>query len=223
MIKEENRLNKNKVLIISIGSILACIGLFLILFFNIPRLTYGYNEKEDSYYVKNVYGNAKTYEIADTYKEKPVTSIGVRAFYKQTNLVELELPNSIKVIERLAFSECGKLEKINLESVKMIYRNAFSYCESLNNIKLTAEDVGASAFYKCAALNTIELSSPMRSIGSMAFAETNLKDISIPRSVTFLGTDCFYACFALKNINVYGSNLKTNTYLSTLAIVTYIG
>lgn len=216
-------MNKNKAILISIVSVCACIILFLILFFNIPRLTYGYNEKEDSYYVKAVYGNAKTYEIADTYKDKPVTGIGVRAFYKQTKLVELKLPDSIKIIERLAFSECSKLEVINLEYVQTIYRNAFSYCESLNNIDVTAEEVGASAFYKCSSLNTVKLSSPMRSIGSMAFAETNIKDISIPRTVTDLGTDCFYGCFALKNINVYGSSLKANAYLNTLAIVTYIG
>lgn len=216
-------MNRKKIIFISIGSICACIILFLVLYFNIPRLTYGYNEKEDSYYVKAVYGNAKTYEIADTYKEKPVTCIGVRAFYKQTKLVELKLPDSIKIIERLAFSECSRLEGINLESVQTIYRNAFSYCESLNNIEISAEEVGASSFYKCSSLNTVKLNSPMRNIGSMAFAETNIKDISIPRSVKALGTDCFYGCFALKNINVYGPNLKSNEYLSTLAIVTYIG
>lgn len=212
-----------KVYIITASIIIFCFILFLILFFNIPRLSYKYVETYDAYYVDKAYGNAKKYEIPDTYKNKEVIGIDTRAFYKHSNLREVILSDNIVVIERLAFSECKKLESINLDKVEIIYRNAFSYCSKLNDITLNATDIGASAFYKCESLNTLKLNEGIDSIGSMAFSHTILQNVTIPRSVTELGSDCFYGCYALQNIKVQGSNLKNNDYLKTLNIVTYIG
>lgn len=209
--------------IIPIGGILLGFIIFLICFYNIPRLSYRYMKEADVYYVEKAYGNAKTYHIPDTYKEKNVVGIDTRAFYQHSNLRTIQLPESIKVIGRLSFSECKKLESINLENVETIYRNAFSYCSSLQSIEIGATDIGASAFFKCESLETVSLLEGMKSIGSMAFSSTKIQSISLPRSVESLGNDCFSSCFALKNINVYGKNLEKNSYLRSLNIVNYIG
>lgn len=209
--------------IIPASSVVLALIIFLILFFNIPRVSYKYNDEYDGYFVSEAYGNAKTYNIKDEHKGKPVIGIDARAFYKHDNLREINLPSSIMVIERLAFSECNSLETINLENVEVIYRNAFSYCKSLDNIELSALNIGASAFYKCEALKLVKLNNSILTIGSMAFSETKIETISIPRSVKIIEVDCFYNCFKLKNISVYGNNLKDNEYLRSLNIVTYIG
>lgn len=195
----------------------------LALYFNIPRLTYRYIQEADVYYVSRVYGNAKKYEIPSEYKEKPVAGIGERAFYRHSRLEEVVLPESVKTIERLAFSECGSLRSISLDAVDTIVRNAFSYCKSLDNLTVSAKNIGASAFFKCSSLSDITLLEGIENIGSMAFYGTGLVQFSIPRSVKVLEGDCFTACFALRDINVYGSNLKNNEYLKTLNIVNYIG
>lgn len=197
--------------------------LSLILFFNIPRVIYKLNEDNDTYYVSKVYGNSKTYEIKSLYKDKQVTAIGERAFYRQSNLRSIELPESIKKISRLAFSECEKLEFINLDMVNEIERNAFSYCLSLKEVNIGAEYIGASAFYKCQSLEKIILLDGVLDIGAMAFSTTAIKKISIPRSCLYLRDDCFYDCYKLENINIYGPYLKMNEYLQSLNIVNYIG
>lgn len=210
-------------IIIPASSVIFAIVIFLILFFNIPRLSYKYNAEYDGYFVVEAYGNAKTYEVKSTHKGKPVVGIDTRAFYKHDKLEEINLPDSISVIERLAFSECKNLKFINLKNVDLIYRNAFSYCKKLDDITIAAEHIGASAFYKCDSLEIVKLENDILSIGSMAFAETKIKSISIPRSVEVIESDCFYNCLVLKNINVYGNKLKDNKYLKELNIVTYIG
>lgn len=216
-------MNKIKLKYIILGSVTFVVILFLILFFNIPRLSYEYNEEYEGYFITNAYGNAKEYKIPNEYKNEKIVGIGQRAFYNNSKLESLDLPASIKVIERLAFSECEDLKSINLDKVEIIYRNAFSYCYSLNHLKLGATDIGASAFYKCEALSDVVLLDTVKEIGSMAFSHTAITNISIPREVIYLQNDCFYGCYALKNINVYGNNLKNNKYLKELEIVTYIG
>lgn len=209
--------------IIPASSVVLALIIFLILFFNIPRLSYKYNSEYDAYFVSEAYGNAKTYEIKSTYKGKEVIGIDQRAFYQHDKLEEIHLPDSISIIQRLAFSECSNLKSINLDKVDTIYRNAFSYCYKLNNITIGAQLIGASAFYKCESLKIVKLNGGILTIGSMAFAETKIETISIPRSVKAVEVDCFYNCLLLKNISVYGDNLKDNKYLSELNIVTYIG
>lgn len=205
------------------GVLILALVIFLICFYNIPRLSYRYVKEEEVYYVSKAYGNASEYTIPETYKDKPVTGIDTRAFYRHSGLKRINLSQNITVIGRLAFSECRRLESISLENVETIYRNAFSYCVSLTSLELNAADIGASAFYKCENLSEVKLNEGLKTIGSMAFSATKIQNISIPRSVEVLGSDCFSDCFALRNINVYGNNLKNNTYLKGLNIVNYIG
>ncbi len=199
--------------------------LFLILFFNIPRLSYTYSKDYDAYYVSKVYGNASKYVIPDTYKNKEVIGIGTRAFYKKNNVKYIILGENVIYIDRLAFSECSKLETINLDKVDTIYRNAFSYCKKLDNITLSATNIGASAFYKCDSLNIVNLKEGVESIGSMAFADTKIQKISIPKSVFDVGNDCFYDCFALNSVKVYSHYLTNDSkkYLNSLAVVSWVG
>ena len=196
----------------------------LILFFNIPRIIYKYNPDTNTYFVSEVYGNAKSYEILDEYKNKKVTTIGVRAFYNHSNLEEIKLGKNIEHINRLAFAECKKLKTINLENVKEISRNAFNYDISLTEVNLDSiVDLGASVFLNT-SLEKVNFNdnNSLTTIGSLCFMNTNIKAISIPRSCNAIYEDCFYNCKNLIQINVYGSLLKNNDYLKSLDIVNYI-
>lgn len=198
------------------ASLILLIGIILILVFNIPRLTYSYSEEHNAYFVKNAFGNASEYEIKEEHKGLKVVGIDERAFYNHTKLESIYLPPSVKIIKRLAFSECDKLESINLENVDTIYRNAFSYCTSLDNIVLDAQFIGASSFFKCISLHNITLLENVYDIGSMAFAFTAIESIDIPRNVSSLENDCFYKCENLNSIIVNGGNLIANEYLKEL-------
>ncbi len=196
--------------------------IFIIIFItNIPKIKYKYNAEYDGYFITDVKGNAEYYEIKEYYKDLAVVGIDEHAFDKHNNLKEINLPSTIKFIGRMAFFECTKLEKINLDDVYEIERNAFSYCANLKEINLNASYIGASAFYKCSSLSNVDLNNTI-SIGTLAFSNTKIKNINIPSTCNFLGQDAFYECYLLENINVYGKSLKSNSYLKSLAIVNYI-
>lgn len=201
--------------------ILAIILMIIILITNVPRLEYKYSEEYDGYLVTKAIGNSETYNIKEKYNDIAVVGIAESAFKNHNNLKEINLPESLIFIGRMAFYECIKLENINLENVKEIERNAFSYCENLKNVKLNANYIGASAFYKCNNLKEIILNDT-KSIGDMAFANTKIKSINIPSTCIYLGDKTFNECYLLETINVYGPNLKNNQYLKSLAIVNYI-
>ncbi len=215
---------KKKILMLAIPITIFIVIFSLLLFYNIPRIKYKYDSSTDSYFVDEVYGNAKVYEIKNEYNNKMVTTIGVRAFYNHSNLEEIILPTNVSLINRLAFSQCPKLKKINLENVKDISRNAFDNDISLTEIKLdNLINLGASAFLNC-PLDKVDFSNNncLLSIGSMCFMNSKIKEINIPRSCKTIGEDCFYNCKNLIQINVYGSLLKNNDYLKSLDIVNYI-
>ncbi len=154
------------ILAISIGSTVALL-LFLILYFNIPRLNYTYDAATDSYYVDRVYGNASSYTISDEKNSKPVTKILSRTFMDITGIKRIDLGKNIKVIEDVmggTFIGCKNLKEISLTSTKTIGSYAFSFtaveCITLPE---TCKNVAEYTFYQCMNLNKIiVLSSSLR-------------------------------------------------------------
>lgn len=208
-------MNKKHIIIIALSILIIAITIFLICFFTIPRIKYSYDKKLDYYYVSRVYGNASYYEIADTINDKPVKKINSRAFMNKSNLEKVKLGSNIEEIERLAFLDCHNLLEINLDNVKIIGRNAFENCSSLNNITLNLDDILGGVFMGCSSLENVRLNNTL-SIGSYAFANTNINTISIPKSCVLVYEKSFYKCNNLKKILVFNELLMENSYLKSL-------
>ncbi len=62
--------------------------------------------------------------------------------------------------------------------------------------------IGRSAFAYCSALETIELSSELKTIGSFAFEATGIRNIVLPDSLQGVGLGAFKDCNSLKEITV---------------------
>ena len=95
------------------------------------------------------------------------------------------------------------------------------YDKSLKNITLSAKNIGASAFYKCTSLENIELNIGVKTIGSMAFSETKIKEIVIPNGVADVAVDAFIYCANLEKIVVKSKLLLENEYLKSLNNVVF--
>lgn len=201
---------KNKKILIPFISLIVLIMLliFLLLFFNIPRVRYKLDKDTNEYSVVGCYGNAKTYTIKDNINGIKVTSIGVRAFYNKTNLEEIIFENkeNIELIDRLAFSKCYKLAYIELDCVDEIERNAFSYCTLLKNVTLSAKYINSSAFY-ASGLESVTLNEGVKTIGSLAFSKTNISEVNLPSTISRLYQDCFNDMSSLKKITTTSENI----------------
>ena len=79
----------------------------------------------------------------------------------------------------------NQLESIRVpESVRSIEKKAFSFCASLKNVTLSdgLEEIGEMAFWACKALEHVSIPSTVTEIGKNAFAGCeNLKSVKIPR------------------------------------------
>ena len=81
-----------------------------------------------------------------------VTTVGDYAFSIYTNLINLSLPNTLKIIGKNAFDTCEKLTSLIIpEGCKTIEYGAFLYCSGLNTITLpnSLTSIGDYAFASC--------------------------------------------------------------------------
>ena len=93
-------------------------------------------------------------------KEYKVTSIGQKAFYKNTKLKRITIGNNITSIEDYAFYGCKNVTSIKMgKSVEIIGASSFRKCTKLTGIVLpkSIDELGKNAFYGCKKLKTITI------------------------------------------------------------------
>ena len=148
-----------------------------------------------------VFGNPSTISFIQN-----ITSIGNGAFYRCTNLTNIEIPKTVTSIGYYAFEECRSLTNIELpESLTSIDSSTFSGCTSLKNIELpeSVTTIDSGAFSGCTSLKNIELPESITSIGDYAFSNcTSLTNIKIPESITSIDNRTFSGCTSLTNIKL---------------------
>jgi hypothetical protein len=87
-----------------------------------------------------------------------VTSIAKRAFYNNTDIVNVTLPDTITLIDNAAFFNCYNLESVNIpDGVTKIGRSAFFGCGKLGDVFIPASvtEIVADAFFGCGSMDTI--------------------------------------------------------------------
>ena len=123
-----------------------------------------------------------------------VVEIGVNAFFVNSSIVSLVIPNGVKKIWNCAFKGCSKLEKIIFpEGLETIGAAAFGSCKSLKTVILpnSVSFIDRSVFEDCTALEKVVLNSNYK---------TDSLYSSRPRDGVFCGCDC------LKTAGPIGSN-----------------
>ena len=122
-----------------------------------------------------------------------VVSIGGYTFQNSTNLSSVTLPKTTTTVTDYMFDGCTSLKSVELPSnVKSINQRAFSN-SAIESIVLpdTVESIGFATFAH-SALKNITFGGNEKTIGKQAFEDCdNLAKITIPNSVTSLGTHVF--------------------------------
>lgn len=154
-------------------------------------------------------GSAGSLVIPSTTNGWPVTSIGDSAFYTNSSLTGVSIPNSVTNIGDYAFYECSSLSAVTMNnSVTSIGAWAFFYDVSLTNITIpnSVTIIGSYAFNHCHSLVSVLIGTNVTNIGILAFAQCfSLTNITIPESVTNVSDYLFFDCIALSGFTIPNS------------------
>ncbi len=134
------------------------------------------------------------------------TCISGHAFYGQTGLTSIELPNSIRNIGSYAFYGCSNLMSINVsENVETIESSVFSMCTSLKSvdIPISVTSIGSNAFQGCRSLTSIVIPDGVTSIGTHFFSGCcELINVNLPHDLSSIGDGAFYGCSKLSSLTI---------------------
>jgi uncharacterized repeat protein (TIGR02543 family) len=140
--------------------------------------------------------------IPETIDGMVVRRILPYAFYYNTSIVNLTMPNTIEAIEKFTFY-ASKISSISISSSATYIGNSAFENSSITSIYIPAsvKSIENSAFTR-SKLSTIifEAGSQLTYIGNSVFAyASSLTNIDIPESLTYIGGGAFYRTIWLTN------------------------
>lgn len=111
------------------------------------------------------------------------------------NLTNIELAEGLKVIPTGVFKDIP-IESINIPTtVEVLDDSAFYRCSALKSIDLSntkISEVADRAFYDCKSLIDVKLPETYSRIGSYAFENTKISSIDFPDEIVEIGWEAFY-------------------------------
>lgn len=164
---------------------------------------YNYMTNDGAVKIIRYLGDDEAVVIPESIGGLPVVSIGELAFEHNGNLKSAIIPDTVRNIERGAFSNSGLTNIIISGGVTNIANEAFRSCTNLQVVVIpdSVVSVGDFAFDICSGLNSAVIGSGVVNIGTRAFGYCNgLRYLAIPDSVNAIGEDAFYSCKNLTNI-----------------------
>ena len=134
-----------------------------------------------------------------------ITSVWLKAFLGCTNLTEVTLPDTLKIIETYAFRECTSLRSVQLpDGLEEIWTSAFS-ASGLESIYIpdSVTAIGESCFSGSRSLRYVHLPEGMESIPPRIFMDcTSLKVIDFPSTLKHIGESGLMECASLEQIDL---------------------
>lgn len=188
MKKGENTMKKRLLSILLAAALL--IGLVPTLL--LPAAAAGYTSGDFTYklnddgsaIITRYSGSAAALTIPSSLDGHTVKQIGSYAFEKNTTLTSVSIPETVTELEYYAFKGCTSLTAVTIPSGLT-----------------SAGSLGSGAFSGCSALTTVQFGSGLASIPGALFEGTGLKTVTLPESVTSIGSWAFANCAKLEQVS----------------------
>ena len=149
--------------------------------------------------------------VPEKLKNLEVTAL-YQTFSDCSLLETVVLPETIKLIDNMAFWKCTSLEHVEMqEGLTRIGRCSFGGCVALKSIEFpeSLETVDDMVFISCVELTELTFGKNLKSIGSQAFTGCiKLEKVRVPRG-TVIAEDAFEQCPKLSEIEYYDTEENT--------------
>ena len=138
-----------------------------------------------------------------------VTSIGNNAFLYCQGLTSITIPHSVTSIGEMAFFSCPSLTSITIpESITSIGKEAFAYCRNMKSVVWNAINCADFSYSSLegpfgdqrynSAITSFTFGDSVQHIPAyLCYGMTKLTSVTLPNSVTSVGTQAFYECTGL--------------------------
>lgn len=132
-----------------------------------------------------------------------VEEISDFAFYScRKTLTGVTIPNTVKSINYGAFYQCTALTSVSIPgSVKIVGGIAFDECTSLTSVTLHSglEEISVAAFVD-APISALTLPNTLKVLDGLA--GTQITSINIPNGVERIESECFSGCYNLRSLTI---------------------
>lgn len=182
--------------------------------------------------IKNIgsYAFAHCHSLKSITLPEGLQSIDEATFYDCDSLKSIEIPASLMNIGEFAFSNCDKLESVTFAERTYslnIDKRAFYECKSLKELDLPDKiiHIGEYAFSNCDSLKRLSLSGDSNFDEAIFSGNPNLESVTISSGIKTIARLEFYTCKNLKEITIPASvtNIGSSvfSYNSDLVIKCY--
>ncbi|MEA4982592.1 MAG: leucine-rich repeat protein [Paludibacter sp.] len=172
---------------------------------NLPDLISLDFSKTDVTDIPNSHFREKTF-LTEIILPDSLQTIGEQAFYRCYNLLSINIPEKVKVLNNYTFYECVYLKDVVLpDAMTSINNYVFMYNYALENINLpdSLNYLGYQTFYYCSSLDSIVIPQKVTTLYNDVFSECyKLAYVELPDNITSIGNYTFYNNYALKTIDL---------------------
>ena len=157
-------------------------------------------------------GSEETITIPLSFNGGVVNSVGSRFLEGNTTVKKVIIPDGIDTIDNEAFAENEYVEEVEIAgSVFNLGTRMFYRCKALKKVTFNEgiTEIPDECFNQVEALETIEIPSTVKRIGDNAFFMSNITELTIPASVTELGSSFASSMPYLTKVVVEG-DIETN-------------
>lgn len=125
-----------------------------------------------------------------------ITVLQNRSFEELQNLEYINIPKNITEIPSKCFCDCHSLKYINLSNIQIIEEGAFGNCKSFKKIKLdNIKELQKNCFTRCVELEEVIINGQIKKIQRGAFETCiNLSKLKLPESIIELEPYAFSDC-----------------------------
>lgn len=203
-----------------------------IYWYKVTVSAFKYKIEDDKAIILKYCGNSKTVTVPQRLDDKLVTEIASKAFYKNTVVQTVKLPEDIIKLGKNVFYGCKKLKSVTYKGNSYTKKQLTALSKAIAaEGELTAAETPISDFEISEPKNgwnpsfTISVNKykgyadkviiPRRyngckvnSIAPHAFENnTELKSVTIPDTIAYINWRAFYGCIALEEVNFLGTNV----------------